>query len=104
MRNKASPRPCIIEGCKCHVRLDSYFDEVICRKHWRMVDPKIRDRHKQMLRRMRMIKRKAMKKNVRPSKVDRIWEYVKRAEKISWDSVKLDAEIKSKFGDLGFHR
>ncbi|HWV40553.1 hypothetical protein, partial [Pseudorhodoplanes sp.] len=73
-------------------------DELMCRRHWRMADTLLRDRHKRIRKRIRKLIRLASHKAIRAKgddRIDRVWQRLRRAEQAAWQSIKEDVTIKA---------
>ena len=92
---------CCISGCRrTFKRADGDEAALMCRRHWRTVDPKLRERHKQILRRDRKLDRlhKTGKYDGRILQ----WAYLatvfSKQVNRAWSRCVDDATIKAAFG------
>jgi hypothetical protein len=98
---------CCIPGCRrTFKREPSYTDDtiVMCGRHWRMGDLRMRDRHKQLRKRIRWIERQWLKRN---KVIEQSGRYVKYNHMLHraymaahhlWHRVREDVTIKAAFG------
>ena len=98
---------CWIEGCRRTFKRSS--DDrpdvvVMCGRHWRMGDLKMRERHKQLRKRLRCIRRQWDRRN---KVIDASGRYVKynhmlqrawMACHVLWHRIEEDVQIKAAFG------
>ena len=99
---------CCIPGCGRTFKRgpdDSEAAVIMCGRHWRMGDERMRKRHKQLRKRMRWFERKwRTRKNAieRAPKVwakfQRAWEKACEADHLMWNRVREDVTIKVVFG------
>lgn len=97
--------PCCIPGCKRTFRADQMKDssEAMCGRHYRTIDDRLIQRHKQMFKRMRKIDRLIMRKAiqnrvVRRNTMDATEARFHRIASKVWAACKLDATIKAAMG------
>lgn len=95
---------CCIPGCRRTFKRgadDDEHSEIICGRHWRTGDTKLREQHKRLRKRLRKIQRLAMRHAIRArgdARLDRVWAMVARACGKAWVAVKEDVTIKAAFG------
>lgn len=90
---------CCIPGCRRSAKRGVGYDsddEIICRKHWRMIDTPIRERHRLVKKRWRrlcvLMRRRSY---VSPEQHEQILGLICEAAWRAWDACKLDATIKA---------
>lgn len=94
---------CCIPGCGRTFKRepsDSADGIIMCGRHWRMGDERLRSRHKQLRKRVRWFERKARfghKVSKRPNFND-AWYRASLADHFAWVRVQNDVEIKAALG------
>lgn len=96
--------PCCIPGCRRTFKRepdDAEEVRVICGRHWRMADTRLRNRHKQLLRRYRKLDRMWARRHLA---IERSGKYVKLCATMhratmqchtAWERVREDVTIKA---------
>jgi hypothetical protein len=95
--------PCCITGCgRTFKREAGDSDDVIimCGRHWRMGDERLRKRHKELRRRVRWFARKVRygHKIAKRPRFKETYDRAAWAAHRAWHRVKEDVEIKAAFG------
>lgn len=95
---------CCIPGCGRSFRREACYveeTELICGRHWRMADVKLRERSKRARARVRKIDRLGMRKAIVArglERLNRAFDLAMSLEQKTWEAVKEDATIKAAFG------
>lgn len=98
---------CCIPGCRrTSKRTPADGDNVIimCGRHWRMGDKRLRDRHKQLRKRVRWFERRWRFRNNeiiakgKRARFDTAWRRAALADDAAWLRVREDVTIKTMFG------
>lgn len=95
---------CCIPGCGRSWKQspDDHEDaETMCRRHWKMGDLALRERHRHLIRRLRKIERLARRHAIRArgeARLDRAWSAVGAACNRLWALIREDVTIKAAFG------
>lgn len=95
---------CCIAGCRRTFPRERHSEtyEIICGRHWRMADTRLRDRHKALRKRCRKITRLLTRKAIHASRtaedIDVMSDRFERLEQAAWNAIKEDVTIKAAFG------
>lgn len=98
---------CCIPGCRRTFKREDRDEGavIMCGRHWRMGDDRMRKRHKQLRKRVRWFERKwARRKNAIEAapkvwaKFHQAWERACAADHTLWHRVEEDVRIKAAFG------
>jgi hypothetical protein len=99
---------CCIQGCRRTFKRgpdDSEIAVIMCGRHWRMGDERMRKRHKQLRRRSRWFARKweRRKKAIEAepkvwAKFHQTWERACDADHKMWNRIREDVTIKAALG------
>jgi hypothetical protein len=98
---------CCIHGCRRTFKrtaADNDGAEIMCGRHWRMGDERMRARHKQLRKRERWFSRKfdkrqnAIMRSPKAAKFRDAWTRAGNACNALWDKVKQDVTIKVALG------
>jgi len=96
---------CCISGCRRTFKRDGdEAGEIMCGRHWRMSDERLRRRHKQLRRRFRWFQRRwdrrqhAIIRAGREPKFDDAWQRTWAAEHAVWLRIREDVTIKAALG------
>ncbi len=98
---------CCIPGCRRTFKRrpeDTDDTVVMCRRHWRMGDERLRDRHKQLRKRVGWFERKwrhrqnAISRSPAAAKFEHAWDRARLADHLMWNRVRDDVIIKAAFG------
>jgi hypothetical protein len=99
--------PCCIPGCGRTFKRDADYHPdslIMCGRHWRMGDVRMRDRHKQLRKRCRWFSRRwerrqnAIRRSPKHAKFGRAWQRACEAADTLWMRIKADVEIKAVLG------
>lgn len=95
---------CCIVGCGRTFKRqpdDHENVQLMCGRHWRMADTKLRDRNKLARKRLRKIERLALRAAIQNKGIHRIYRAWHRAAAVcnsTWEAVREDSQIKAVFG------
>jgi hypothetical protein len=93
---------CCIPGCRRTFKPGACGDAtvIMCGRHWRMGDEAMRNRHKQVRKRLRWFQRKFRlgHKISRRPRFDAAWDRAAWANHFAWERVRHDVEIKVALG------
>ena len=102
---KPGPRiPCCIDGCGRTFPLRPEDDPeaaIICGRHWRMADKRLRERAKRLRARLRKLERLWRRHAIRArgeARMERAWNRTAKAFCAAWEIARQDAAIKAAFG------
>jgi hypothetical protein len=94
---------CCIPGCRRTFKAEDCGDgDVMCGKHWRMGDQRLRDRVTRLGRIDRRIERLARRKAIRDCRDERDWQrlsdlFMRRSIR-AWELLRVDVEAKAALG------
>ena len=95
---------CCIPGCRrtfCREEGDVDETELICGRHWRTADVKLRAKNKRARARLRKIGRLGIRKAILARgllRLNRVLDLAMRLERVTWEAVKQDVTIKAVLG------
>lgn len=94
---------CCIPACRRTFKAEAAGDarEIMCGRHWRMADQRLRERHKRMRKRDRKIGRLLQRKVIQQRRQGRLrplFALFVRLENSAWEAIKTDVMIKAAMG------